>query len=121
MSSLSVDGLMPFLLLRSHGAENAATAFLRFSALQGGQSPRSTRKVTRAACRHRWSRDAAGQDFVDALPEPSSELAATEPLVKESHDGFEKNLREQPTLCRAIVDHAQAPFIASNTVLTTCL
>ena|SRR5208337_2861692 len=35
--------------------------------------------------------------------------------------GLGKNLWEQQTLCRAIVDHAEASFVASNTVMTTCL
>jgi hypothetical protein len=42
-------------------------------------------------------------------------------LVKSSNDGLGKNLREQQTLCRAIVDHAEASFVASNTVFTTSL
>jgi hypothetical protein len=58
---------------------------------------------------------------IGSLQQDGAAIGTTLPLVKPSHDGLGKNLWEQETLCRAIVDHAEASFVASNTVVTTCL
>ncbi|MGC2461741.1 MAG: hypothetical protein WA446_12345 [Steroidobacteraceae bacterium] len=55
------------------------------------------------------------------LQQDGSAIGTALPLVKLSHDRLGKNLWEQQTLCRAIVNHAEASLVASNTVSTTCL
>jgi hypothetical protein len=55
------------------------------------------------------------------LQQEGSAIGTALPMVKPSNHRLGKNLWEQQTLCRAIVDHAEASFVASNTVLTTCL
>jgi len=69
---------------------------------------------------------ASGQSFdqsiaaVRSLQQDGSAIGTAILLIKLQHGGLGKNLWEQQTLCRAIVKHAGAFLLASNTVSTTC-
>jgi hypothetical protein len=51
----------------------------------------------------------------------SSAVGTALPLIELQHGRLVENIGEQPTLCRAIVEHAKASLALTNTVSTTCL
>jgi hypothetical protein len=55
------------------------------------------------------------------LQQDGSAIGTALPLIELQHGGLGKNLREQQTLSRAIVNYAEASLVAANTVQTTCL
>jgi hypothetical protein len=58
---------------------------------------------------------------VCSLQQDGSAIGTTLPLIELQHRRLGKNLREQHTLCRSKVDHAEASPVPTNTVQSTCL
>jgi hypothetical protein len=69
------------------------------------------------------SRQTADQSIaaVSRLQQQSSAVGTALPLIELQHGRLGENIGEQPTLCRAIVEHAKASLAIANTVSTTCL
>jgi hypothetical protein len=55
------------------------------------------------------------------LQQDGSAIGTTLPLIELQYGGLGKNLREQQTLCRGKVDHAEASQVPANTVSATFL
>jgi hypothetical protein len=58
---------------------------------------------------------------VSSLQQDGSAIGTAIPLIELQHNWLSDNLREQQTLCCAIVGHAEAFLFALNTDLTPCL
>src|ERR1039457_2521476 len=58
---------------------------------------------------------------VGSLQQDGSAIRTALPLIELQYGGLGKNLREQQTLCRGKVDHAEASPVPANTVSITCL
>jgi hypothetical protein len=58
---------------------------------------------------------------VGSLQQDGSAIGTRLPLIELQYGGLGKNLREQQTLCRGKVDHAEASPVPANTVSITCL
>jgi hypothetical protein len=58
---------------------------------------------------------------VSRLQQQSSAVGTALPLIELQRQRLGKNIGEQQTLCRAIVEHAKASLALTNTVSTTCL
>jgi hypothetical protein len=58
---------------------------------------------------------------VSRLQQDGSTIGGALPLIELQHGWLGKNLREQQTLRRGKVDHAEASPVPANTVQSTCL
>jgi hypothetical protein len=56
-----------------------------------------------------------------SLQQDGSAIGTRLPLIELQYGGLGKNLREQQTLRRGKVDHAEASPVPANTVSITCL
>src|SRR5665811_1194344 len=57
---------------------------------------------------------------VSRFQQDGSAIGTAIPLIELQHNWLSENLWEQQTLCCAIVGHAEAFLLASNTELTPC-